>query len=263
MRKTIALTTVLSLLLTNPSQSFAQIKLTADDRVELHQNDQKIVAIGNAEAQKGDTKINAEKMTGSYIKDAKNKMQIQSVVAEKNVKIASPEMNASGSFLDYNINKDEMILKGSPAIIKTKDGTIEAQEGIKYFPAKKIAVSVGKVVATENENKIYADEMISYFEETDGKLAIKKIEIFKNVKITTPDAVVTSDKGEYIPKENKIKLHKNVTINQNGNILKGDYAETDLAAGISRLIADKKNKGRVSGVFIEKKKDKKEEKNAK
>lgn len=43
-----------------------QISLTADEQVELHQNEQKLVAIGNAEAQKGDTKINAEKMTANY-----------------------------------------------------------------------------------------------------------------------------------------------------------------------------------------------------
>ncbi|MDD4555761.1 MAG: LptA/OstA family protein [Alphaproteobacteria bacterium] len=249
--------TLAFILLLQSSSALANITLTADDRVELHQNDQKIIAVGNAQAQKDDTKIKAEKMTGTYIKDAKNKMQIERVVAEKNVRINSDTMSASGSFLDYDLNKDEMILKGNPAIIKTENGTIEAQEGIKYFPSKNVAVSVGKVKATENGNDIYADEMISYFADNNGKLEIKKIEIMKNVRIISKDVVVLADKGEYIPKENKIRLHNNVTINQNGNILKGDYAETDLETGISKLIANKNKKGRVSGVFIEKKKENK------
>lgn len=55
---------------------------------------------------------------------------------------------------------------------------------------------MGKVVATENGNKIYADEMTSHFEDVDGKTQIKSWN-FQMSKMFQ-DAVVTSDRGEYL-----------------------------------------------------------------
>lgn len=42
------------------------IRLTADDKVEWHQNEQKMVAVGNAIATKKDMNIRADQMTAFY-----------------------------------------------------------------------------------------------------------------------------------------------------------------------------------------------------
>ena len=83
-------------------------------------------------------------------------------------------------------------------------------------------------------------------------LTLNKVDIFGNIKIVTPDATVTADKGAYLPRVGLIKLFTNVVINQQGNILRGDQAETNLKTGISKLISGSKT-GRVKGVFKEKK----------
>ena len=104
--------------------------------------------------------------------------------------------------------------------------------------------------------------MVAYFikggnnDNTSG-LTLDKVEISGNVKIKTPNADVSSDRGTYLPRTGKIKLYDHIVIEQNGNILKGDLAETDLNTGISKLLSSAKQR-RVKGVFKEKQeKDKK------
>ena len=50
------------------------IKLNADQRVEYHQNEQKLVAVGNAVASKGSMSIKADKLVGYYSPKQKNKI---------------------------------------------------------------------------------------------------------------------------------------------------------------------------------------------
>ena len=94
-----------------------------------------------------------------------------------------------------------------------------------------------------------------FFTKESGKsssLTLDKVNFSGNVKIVTKDATVTADRGTYFPQSGIVKLFDNVTINQSGNILHGDKAETNLNTGISKLLAGSK-KGRVKGVFKEKK----------
>ena len=86
------------------------------------------------------------------------------------------------------------------------------------------------------------------------KLAVGKVDIAGNVKIVTKDGEITADSGTYFADDRLVKLFNNITINQKGNILKGDLAETNLNTGISKILSNKK--GRVSGVFKETKKEK-------
>ena len=97
--------------------------------------------------------------------------------------------------------------------------------------------------------------MVAYFEkssEQSSALTLNKVDIADNVKIVTKDATVTADRGTYMPKSGLVKLFDNIIINQNGNLLRGDKAETNLNTGISKLLAGN-GKKRVQGVFKEKK----------
>ena len=85
-----------------------------------------------------------------------------------------------------------------------------------------------------------------------GNMEMNKIEIYDNIKIVTDKASVTADKGVYLPQTGIIKLYDHVFIDQQGNKLQGDFAETNLNTGKSRIIAGKTSQGRVSGVFKQK-----------
>ena len=229
------------------------ITLDADDRVEYHQNEQKLVAKGNAVASKDDMTIKAQTLIGYY--SPKNKSKISRVEAHDNVEMKSSEAKAFGTKMIYDIKEDTAKLYGTPATIKTADSTITSQGPITYHQSKQMATAENDVVATDAKgNKVHADLMTAWFNKnTAGKLELDRIDIEKNVKIISKDAIITALRGTYYAKSGTVKLFDEITINQNGNILKGDKAETNLNTGISKILSGG-NKSRVSGIFKEKKK---------
>lgn len=257
--------TSLALLLTLISTAHAEdIHLTADERVEWYRSEQKMVAIGNAVATKQDMNVRADEMTAFYEQTSgQSGTNIKDVHAIGNVIMTSPSAKAYGDTLDYDLRKDEMILRGKPVakIITTDNKTITATDNITYYPSQNKAIALGDVVAKDQDSTIYSNKMVSYFTKNDqGQSSLEKVEIYsdnKQVKIVNKQAVVTGEWGVYLPQINKVRLYNNVVINQDGNILHGDYAETDLKTSISRVLSNKKNGKRVSGVFIEKDKDEK------
>lgn len=235
----------------------ADIHITAEERVEWHQKAQKTIAIGNAVASKDDLTVKADTLTGYYSNaGAGTKGSISRVTAEGNVRMSSARAKAFGDNLDYDLLKDEAVLIGKPAKIDSGTETITATDRITYYPKQQKAVALGNVTAVDKaQNTLYADKMIAHFEKSGEKsqnLTLDKVDVFDNVKIVTKDAVVTADKGTYLPQDGLIKLFDNITINQQGNILRGDKAETNLNSGISKLISASPKK-RVQGIFKEKK----------
>ena len=257
--------TSLALLLTLISTAHAEdIHLTADERVEWYRSEQKMVAIGNAVATKQDMNVRADQMTAFYEQASEQSgTDIKDVHAIGNVIMTSPSAQAYGDTLDYDLRKDEMILRGKPAakITTTDNKIITATDNITYYPSQNKAIAFGDVIAKDQDSTIYSNKMVSYFtKNAQGQSELKKVEIYsdnKQVKIINEQAVITGDWGVYLPQINKVRLYDNVVINQDGNILHGDYAETDLKTSISRVLSNKKNGKRVSGVFIEKDKDEK------
>ena len=246
---------LLSLYLLFSAPAFGtDINIYADKQVEVHQNEQKLVAIGNAVASKDDNTIHADELSAGYEKNKQCKTVVKTLHAKGNVKAVSPTTTAYGNTMDYDLNAEEIILIGTPAkIVSQKGETITAEERIIYYPDQQIAIATGNVVAKDAENTVYADKMISYFKKnTAGDLEMDEVKIYDNVKIVTPEAVATSDRGTYYPNQGKVHLFDNVIINQDGNIITGDHAETDLNTGVSRMLSSSSGK-RVSGVFKEKK----------
>ena len=263
--------TSLALLLTLISTAHAEdIHLTADERVEWYRSEQKMVAIGNAVATKQDMNVRADEMTAFYEQTSgQSGTNIKDVHAIGNVIMTSPSAKAYGDTLDYDLRTDEMILRGKPfaKIITTDNKTITATDNITYYPSQNKAIALGDVVAKDQDSTIYSNKMVSYFTKNDqGQSSLEKVEIYsdnKQVKIVNEQAVVTGEWGLYLPQINKVRIYNNVVINQDGNILHGDYAETDLKTSISRVLSNKKNGKRVSGVFIEKDKDEKKAEDSK
>lgn len=231
------------------------IRLVADNAVEYHQKEQKLIAKGNAKASKDDMSIEADTLIGYYNPKTKNK--ITKVEAYQNVKLHSPDANAFGNKMIYNIKTDTAVLSGTPATIKTADTTITSTGPITYYQTQQKAIAKDNVIATDSKgNRVHADLMTAWFSKSSSdQLTLDKIDIEQNLKIISQDTVVTALKGTYYAKEGKIKLFDDVVINQKGNILKGTSAETDLNTGISKILSGGKT-GRVKGIFKEKKKDK-------
>lgn len=251
----------LSALLMCSSLRAADINITAEQKVEWHQKSQTIIAIGDAVATKEDMTVKADRLIGHYAgreNTTKGKSSITRVEAVGSVKMHSPRADAFGDNLDYNLVQDVAVLTGKPAKIKTAQETITAEDNITYYPSKQEAVAFGNVLAIDKDNnKLHSDKMVAYFKKeanNSQNLTLDQVKVFGNVKIVTPDTVVTGDRGLYLPRTGIVKLFDNVIIRQDGNILRGDKAETDLNTGVSKLLSGGAQ-NRVKGVFKEKKQE--------
>ena len=233
----------------------ADITLTAEERVEYYQKEQKLVAKGRAVATKGKMRIKAETLVGFYNPKVKNKLS--HIEAYPNVIINTPQAEAFGNQFNYDAHRGTAILTGTPAKIKTEDALITAKGSITYDEKNQKAVVKDNIEVTHSKGtKIFADLMTAYFKkDSTGKLQLDHIDIEKNVKITSKGTIVTAQRGAYTVKTGVIDLFEDVVITQDGNILKGSHAETNTKTGISKLVSsDGTSSGRVSGVFKEKSK---------
>jgi lipopolysaccharide export system protein LptA len=237
------------------------ILIDSDKRLEWYRDEQIIIAIGNAVAQKTDDILKGDTLTAFYervqLEDGTQKTQIQKVLADGNVVLINPKATGTGIHFEYDLPSQKATLTGKPAKIIIKQEAQTSTESNSH-QGNKNKSSSPKDDTTQNPSyTVYAEKMISFFDEDkQGKQTLNRIEIYAQnnpVKIVNKQATVTGNRGTYFPKENKLKLFEKVTINQNGDVLNGDYAETDLKTGISRLLSTQK-KGRVSGIFHNKKK---------
>ncbi|MFI3242226.1 MAG: LptA/OstA family protein [Alphaproteobacteria bacterium] len=224
------------------------LKIKADEKVEWHNKEAKMVAVGNAEASNSSMKVNANKLEAFY-SEANGKKEISKVFGFDNVVLTSDSAKGYGDKLEYSMAKEEAILTGKPAKIVTENETLEADDNIFYYPTKKEAIAKGGVKAkTKDGNTIIADELKAYFKETNNSsMELDKVDIFDNIKIITKDATVTANTGTYYPTLGEVHLFDDVTIFQKDNELKGDKAVANLKTGVSKIIAG--SKGQVKGTF--------------
>ncbi|MBR1604495.1 MAG: hypothetical protein IJ660_00115 [Alphaproteobacteria bacterium] len=249
-------------LLTSYTAHAQNIIIDADQKVEWYRDEQKIIAYGNAVATKGNNILKGNKLTAVYetvqLEDKTQKDQLQKIFSDENVWLNINGSIGTGTHFEYDLPTAIAKLTGNPAKLQNETGDITATNGITYYKKENKSIALGNVIIKNDEYTIYANKMISYFEsDKQGQNSIKRVEIYADnqpIKIINKQAEVTGKRGIYLPREDKIKIYENVVINQNNDILRGNYAETDLKTGISRLLGQENKSGRVTGIFHNKKK---------
>lgn len=235
------------------------VEITADNGIEWHQNDNKMVAEGNAKAVREKMVLKAEKISAFYNdKEKDGNSKINLIKAEENVSMNDMESKAYGDSADYYVEKGLMFLRGKPAKIMAGNDIIKADDVIEIYLDDNKSIARGNAHAKKEDSDIYADVMTIFFIQGKKDKEIHKVEVFGNVKIKTPTETITGNKGVYLVKEGVASVNGNVEIDQQDNKLKGEYAKINLNTGVSKLFAGKKNK--VQGVFkTEDKTEKKED----
>jgi lipopolysaccharide export system protein LptA len=171
---------------------------------------------------------------------------------KEKVSISGNWGNIISEGFEYYKADNVLILKGKH-IITTKDGVLIAEEETKYFQNENKTVSLGNVQLKRDDNTLYADKIIAYFK---GENDLDRIEAFGNVRVYTPKGKAMGDKGYYNPEKTIVELIGNVQLEQNGNIINGQKAETNLMTSISKIYGDVEKGGRITGTFYNKKEDK-------
>jgi lipopolysaccharide export system protein LptA len=253
------------------------IEITASDGIEWRQQEQVVIARGNARAVREGVTVDADRLIARYRPRAGaaqpqpgaspvSGSEIWRLEAEGNVRITSATERATGSRAVYDMDQAVMVLSGQGLALTTPEQTITARDSLEYWPQRRMAVARGGAVVTTSDNRrITADTLVAYFvEQPPGPQVasaasapaagqprpglaglpgpgegsrIERVEAFGNVEIRTAEEVVRGQRGVYSPQTGLARLVGGVRITRGDNQLNGQEAIVNLRTGISRLVS--------------------------
>ncbi|MFH5925156.1 LptA/OstA family protein [Roseomonas xinghualingensis] len=247
------------------------VEVTSTDGIEWRQNEQVVVARGNARAVRDGVTIDASRLIARYRPRAQAGGASQSqqgqdgpmsggeiwrLEAEGNVRISTQTDRAQGDRAIYDMDQAVMVLTGGDLKLTTPTDTITARDSLEYWSQRRMAVARGAARVNTSENRqIMADTLVGYFLENappaqqaaarqgsrqpvpgEGS-KLDRVEVFGNVEIRTESEVVRGDRGVYSPVTGMARVLGNVRITRGPNQLQGQEAIVNLRTGISRLIS--------------------------
>lgn len=252
-----------------------QIQVYADEGIEWISEANRVVARGNAKAIRGNVTVMADTLTAYYRNGPKGN-EIWRLDADGNVVVTTPTEKATGYKGTYDLDKAIVVMRGEPAKLMTPTDTVTAEDTLEYWEQERMAVARGNAFATNQEKSIRSDVLTAHFKESakkdgpkkdgakkdedkSGSLELQRADAYGHVVLTTPQEVVTGDRGDYNVESGIATVAGSVKITREGNELNGGFAHVNLNTGISKLFGaapgQKGGDTRAHGSFIPEKKD--------
>ncbi len=166
------------------------VEVTSDNGMEWRQNDQVIIAKGNAKAIRGDVTVTADQLIAHYRKkaaapgaapapatppkpagaiqaagapDDTGNNEVYRLEALGNVHIFTPTDQAFADHAVYDIDQAVLVLTGHDLHIITPQQTMSARDVMEYWSQKHMAVGRGNAVVTTNDGRrVTADILVGY-----------------------------------------------------------------------------------------------------
>lgn len=230
------------------------LEITADDGIEWRRKEQVYIASGHAWAARGDLELFSDVLTASYRRTEDGGTEIYRIEAHGNVRIVSANEIVLGDDGYYDVDRGVVMLTGQNLRLETGRDTITAKESLEYWEAEQMAVARGDAVAIREDKRLRAELLVAHFEpDAEGKRALRKIDAKGDVGISTPTEFVRSDSGVYHLDKELAELAGGVKITRGEIQLNGEYAEVNLATGVSRLLGAPPggvSDTRVRGLFV-------------
>ena len=226
------------------------LEINADNGIEWRRDQKVYVASGNARAARGDLELFADVLTAHYRKGPDGRSEVYKITANGRVRIVSPNEQAVGERGAYDVDNGIVVLLGENLKYQTENAVITARDSLEYWEARNMAVARGDAVATREDRRIEADVLAAHFapDETDD-LTLDRIEAYGNVSVADPKNFASGERGTYFVKREVATLRGDVKITRGENQLNGDFAEVNLATGVSRLTGVE---NRVKGLLLPK-----------
>ena len=242
------------------------LEVTAKDGIEWYREEKLYIARGDARAVSGTTEVFADLLKAHYREGADGGNEIHLIEAIGAVRIETPNEVVSGDEAQYILDQEVIVLRGRDLKFASRNGsdTITARDSLEYWRDREIAVARGDAQAVHEDKQINADILVAHFEATEGnKQDVNQVDAEGNVTIRTPTDFVVGNKGIYYVKEELARLQGDVKITRDNNQLNGEYAEVNLATGISKLLGsvpgEAASKGRVDALILPKAKPKEDD----
>lgn len=178
------------------------VDITASDGIDWHQNDQTIIARGDARAVRGNVTVTADRLIAYYRKKAgaagtqagntpqgapapaparqaaapalasdgtdTGGNEIYRLEAIGNVHIFTQTDRAEGDHGVYDIDQAVLVLTGKHLKVTTPKDVLTARDVMEYWSQRHMAVARGDAVATSDDGRrITADTLVAYLTNTD------------------------------------------------------------------------------------------------
>ncbi|MBP0446266.1 hypothetical protein J8J14_15950 [Roseomonas sp. SSH11] len=228
------------------------VEVTATEGIEWRQNEQVVVARGNARAVRDGVTIEATRLIARYRPRAGGQPapaqpagqaegasplsggEIWRLEAEGNVRISTETDKAQGDRAVYDMDQAVMVLTGRDLRLATPNDTITARDSLEYWSQRRMAVARGaaKVVTGENR-QITADTLVGYFLE-------------QAPPVQTAAARPAPARGGPAParvpgegsKLDRVEVFGNVEIRTEAEVVRGDRAVYSPVSGMARILGN-------------------------
>lgn len=158
------------------------IDITAVDGLEWRQNEQQVIARGDARAIRGGVTVTADRLTAWYRKkgvtqaaqttpaasglagDASTEgNEIYRLQADGHVHIFTATDQAQGDKAVYDLDQSVLVMTGRDLKLSTPNNVITARDDLEYWPQQHMAVARGDaVVVTTDAKRVAADTLVAY-----------------------------------------------------------------------------------------------------
>jgi lipopolysaccharide export system protein LptA len=250
------------------------VEVTAVDGIEWRQQEQVIIARGEARAVLGGVTVEADRLIARYrprggqaaqpapaaAENPAGGGEIWRLEAEGNVVIFTATDRAEGDRAVYDMDQAVMVMTGRALRLINPDNTLTARDSVEYWSQRRMAVARGNaVVVTNDGRRVRADTLVAHFAEAPAAgqprpqaaaaqaapgqagpgqpSSIERVEAFGNVEIRTEQEVVRGDRGVYNPNTGMARLLGQVRITRGDNTLTGQEAIVNMQSGVARLVS--------------------------
>ena len=213
------------------------LEVTADRGIEWRRGEKLYIARGNALAARGTFELYADVLTAYYRELATGGTEVFRLVAKGRVRIVSPGETVYADDGVYEVDRGLVLLRGDDLRLETKQDIVRARDSLEYWERQQVAVARGDALAKRGDQEIRADVLTAYFRPgVDERLEMRTVKADGNVRVATATEFARGDGGVYYVAEQLATLSGGVRINRGDNIMSGEYAEVDMASGVSRLL---------------------------
>ena len=264
------------------------IEVTSREGIEWRQNEQVVIARGDARAVRGDVTVMADTLTARYRRKAGTAAaaaptpvstgsvisggdtganEIYRLEADGHVKIFNPTDIAVGDHAVYDIDQAVLVMTGKTMSLTTPNHVMTARDTMEWWSQKHMAVGRGLATVTTSDGKrLAADVLVGYTAPDNAPPAaapaskqgsssaaaaagkLQKVEAFGHVEVRTATETITGDRGVYVADTEISRILGHVHITRGMNQLNGDEALVNMKTGISTLV---RNPGtRVQGLIV-------------
>jgi lipopolysaccharide export system protein LptA len=243
------------------------VEITSSQGMEWRQQEQEVIARGDARAVRGDVTVTADELIAFYRKKAAagtpaaaqpapgnppqsapqnapvsavdtGDNEIYRLEAKGHVNIYTPTDHAVADHAIYDIDQAVLVLTGHDLKITTPQDVLTARDVIEYWSQKHMGVGRGEATVTTNDGRrIYADTLVSYTRPPDQKGADQKGADQKAGPAAQPVAATPGKPGgDSLAGSNKLEkvdAFGNVEVRTQTEVIHGDRgtyaADTDMA----------------------------------